>query len=190
MPYGGQYDDPIPPTGLPGNFATLAGQYGRGIERTDRELAAFFDKLEQQPEPTAVVFYGDHLPPQVYPESLVKREGLRTTHETPFIIWSNGTPLKHTELPTTSPIQLLPKLFDALDVPIPPWFALLDDLDKQIPAMDAGLYVDAQNRTVKDEDELTPAAKQALSDYRLIMYDLSIGKRYSEKTMYADTPAG
>jgi phosphoglycerol transferase MdoB-like AlkP superfamily enzyme len=190
MPYGGQYDDPIPPTGLPGNFSALAGQYGRGIERTDRELAAFLDKLKQQPEPTAVVFYGDHLPPQVYPESLVKREGLRTTHETPFIIWSNGTPLKHTELPTTSPIQLLPKLFDALDVPIPPWFALLDDLDKQIPAMDAGLYVDAQNKTVKDEEKLTPAASQALSDYRLIMYDLSIGKRYSEKTMYADTPAG
>lgn len=185
MPYGGQYDDPIPPTGLPTSFTKLAGQYGRGIARTDEEFAAFLAELKKQPEPTAVVFYGDHLPPQVYPESLVKREGLRTTHETPFVIWSNGTPLKHTELPTTSPIQFLPKLFNALDVPIPPWFALLDDLDKQVPAMDAGIFVNAQNKTVK-ESQLTPEAKQVLSDYRMIMYDLSIGKRYSQKVMYGD----
>jgi phosphoglycerol transferase MdoB-like AlkP superfamily enzyme len=185
MPYGGQYDDPILPSGLPASFARLAGQYGRGIARTDDEFARFLDRLKKQPEPTAVIFYGDHLPPQVYPESLVKREGLRTTHETPFVIWSNGAPLKHEDLPTTSPIQFLPKLFDALDVPIPPWFALLDDLDKQIPAMDAGLYVNAQDQTVK-ESQLTPQAKQALSDYRTIMYDLSIGKRYSEKVMYGD----
>lgn len=185
MPYGGQYDDPITTTGLPGNFSRLAGQYGRGIARTDDEFAAFLAKLKQRPEPTAVIFYGDHLPPQVYPESLVKREGERTTHETPFVIWSNGTPLKHEDLPTTSPIQFLPKLFNALNVPIPPWFALLDDLDKQIPAMDAGLYINAQNQTVK-ESQLSAQAKQALADYRLIMYDLSIGKRYSEKVMYGD----
>ena len=28
-----------------------------------------------------------------------------------------------------------------------------------------------------------------LADYRMIMYDLSIGKRYTEKIMYGDTPA-
>jgi phosphoglycerol transferase MdoB-like AlkP superfamily enzyme len=187
MPYGSQYDDPITPTGLPDGFARLAGQYGRGLARSDEEFAAFLAKLKRQPEPTAVIFYGDHLPPQVYPESLVKREGHRATHETPFVIWSNAKPLKHEDLPTTSPIQFLPKLFNALDVPVPPWFALLDDLDKQIPAMDAGLYINAQDQEVK-QSELPDEARQTLSDYRMIMYDLSIGKRYSEKTMFGDAP--
>jgi hypothetical protein len=45
--------------------------------------------------------------------------------------------------------------------------------------------VNAKNQTVQ-ESQLSPQAKQALSDYRMIMYDLSIGKRYSEKTMYGD----
>ncbi|MCW2820428.1 MAG: hypothetical protein JWR64_223, partial [Marmoricola sp.] len=63
MPYGGQYDDPILPSGVPANFARLAGQYGRGIARTDDEFARFLDKLKKQPEPTVVIFYGDHLPP-------------------------------------------------------------------------------------------------------------------------------
>ncbi len=186
MPYGGQYDDPLTPTGLPGNFNRLAGQYARGLARSDEAFAAFLEKLKQQPEPTAVIFYGDHLPPQVYPESLVKREGQRVTHETPFVIWSNGKPLKHEDLPTTSPIHFLPMLFNALNVPVPPWFALLDDLDKQIPAMDAGLYINSQDKAVK-ESQLSAEAKQVLSDYRLVMYDLSIGKRYSEKVMYGDT---
>ena len=185
MPYGGQYDDPLTPKGLPGKFNRLAGQYARGLARSDDAFAAFLAKLKQQPEPTAVIFYGDHLPPQVYPESLVKREGQRVTHETPFVIWSNGKPLKHEDLPTTSPIHFLPKLFTALNVPIPPWFALLDDLDRQIPAMDAGLYINAQDKAVK-ESQLSAQARQVLSDYRLIMYDLSIGKRYTEKVMYSD----
>ena len=186
MPYGGQYDDPVTPKGLPGKFNRLAGQYARGLTRSDEAFAAFLAKLKQQPEPTAVIFYGDHLPPQVYPESLVKREGQRVTHETPYVIWSNGKALKHEDLPTTSPIHFLPMLFNALNAPIPPWFALLDDLKKQIPAMDAGLYINPQNKAVK-ESQLSAEAKQVLSDYRLIMYDLSIGKRYSEKVMYGDT---
>ena len=188
MPYGGQYDDPIDPKGLPPNYARLAGQYGRGISRTDDALANLLAKLKKSPEPTAVIFYGDHLPPQVYPQSLIKREGLLTAHQTPFLIWSNRKPLAHTDLPTTSPIQFMPKLFNALKVPIPPWYALLDDLDKQIPAMDTGLMVDAQGKPVK-ASQLTPQAKKVLSDYRMIMYDLSIGHRYTEKMMYADTPA-
>ncbi len=188
MPFGGQYDDPINPTsGLPPRYAKLAGQYARGVARTDDALAEMFAKLKKSPEPTAVIFYGDHLPPQVYPQSLVEREGLLTSHQTPFLIWSNRAPLAHSKLPTTSPIQFMPKLFDALKVPIPPWYALLDDLDKQIPAMDTGIMVNPQDKRVK-ASQLTPEAKKVLADYRMIMYDLSIGKRYSEKTMYGDTP--
>ena len=188
MPYGGQYDDPINPTGLPPKYTKSAGQYARGIARTDDALAAMLAKLKKSPEPTAVIFYGDHLPPQVYPQSLVEKEGLLTAHQTPFLIWSNQKPLAHTDLPTTSPIQFMPKLFDALKVPIPPWDALLDDLDKQIPAMDTGIMVNPNDKRVK-ESQLTPEAKKVLADYQMIMYDLSIGKRYSEKVMYGDTPA-
>ena len=190
MPFGGQYDNPIRPTsGLPPQYAKLAGQYARGISRTDDALANLLARLKKSPEPTAVIFYGDHLPPQVYPQSLVEREGMLTAHQTPFLIWSNRTPLAHTDLPTTSPIQFMPKLFDALKVPIPPYYALLDALDKQIPAMDTGLMVNPKDKRV-NAAQLTPEAKKVLSDYRMIMYDLSVGQRYSEKAMYGDTPAG
>lgn len=189
MPYGGQYDNPINPTGVPANYAQLAGQYGRGIARTDDALAGMLAKLKKSPEPTAVIFYGDHLPPQVYPPDLIRREGSLAAHQTPWLIWSNRKALRHTDLPTTSPIQFMPKLFDALDVPLPPWYALLDALDKHVPAMDTGFAINAQDQKVRPKD-LDPAARKVLADYRMIQYDLSVGKRWSEKVMFGDTPAG
>ncbi|MET0999552.1 MAG: LTA synthase family protein [Marmoricola sp.] len=187
MPYGGQYDDPINPSGLPPKYAALAGQYARGLSRTDEALADFLADLKKEPEPTAVIFYGDHLPAQVYPQDLQKREGHLTSHQTPFLIWSNQKALPHTDLPTTSPTQFMPKLFNALQVPVPPYYALLDALDKQVPAMDGGFAINAQNQQVKPKD-LSPEAKKVLADYRMIQYDLSIGERYSEKELFADAP--
>jgi phosphoglycerol transferase MdoB-like AlkP superfamily enzyme len=167
--------------------AKLAGQYARGIARTDDSLATFLTDLKKLPRRTVVVFYGDHLPGQVYPPDLEKREGALTAHQTPFLIWSSKDKLRHTPLPTTSPIQFMPKLFDALDVPVPPLYALLDAVDEQVPAMDTGFAINAQDQKVAPRN-LPEAAQSVLSDYRMIQYDLSIGKRYSAKAMFADVP--
>ena len=53
----------------------------------------------------------------------------------------------------------MPKLFDALKVPIPPWYALLDDLDKQLPAMDTGIAVNPQDKRVKPS-QFTPGGEE------------------------------
>lgn len=189
MPYGGQYDDPIPPTsGLSGEYARQAGAYARGISRTDEALDELLTQLKASPEPTTVIFYGDHVPPQVYPQSLLDREGPLRSHQTPFLIWSNREQLRHTDLPTTSPTQFLPMMFNAMDVPVPPWYALLTDLGGQVPAMDAGITVGADGERVRVAD-LGPEAKRVLRDYRLIQYDLSVGERWSEKAMFGDAPA-
>ena len=81
----------------------------------------------------------------------------------------------------------MPKLFNALTCRSRRWYALLDALDQQVPAMDTGIAINAQDQKVKPRD-LDPAAKKVLADYRMIQYDLSIGKRYSEKIMFGDAP--
>jgi phosphoglycerol transferase MdoB-like AlkP superfamily enzyme len=188
MPYRDQYDDPILPSeGLPEKKAALAGQYARGLTMTDDALADFLAGQKSSPEKTVVIFYGDHLPPQIYPNNLRRREGKRVAHETPFLIWSNREPLAHTELPTTSPIYFLPKLFAATDTPIPSYFALLEALNQQIPAMDAGIYVDGSDQSIKKRD-LSSEQKQVLEDYRYVVYDLSVGERYSQRVLFADPP--
>ena len=188
MPYGKQYPDPIKPTsGLGPHLTDIAGQYARGLSLTDKALPEFLNKLKNDPEPTAVIFYGDHLPGQVYPPTLQRDNGQRLTHETPYLIWSNRQQLKPTPQPTTSAAQFLPMLFDAMDVPVPPWLALLSDVRAQLPAIDASMMIDADNKVVK-RGQLSAGQRQLLRDYRLVQYDLSIGKRYSEKTMLGDAP--
>jgi phosphoglycerol transferase MdoB-like AlkP superfamily enzyme len=188
-PYQKQYDNPIiPVSGEPKGMDKYYGQYLRGINLTDTAFKNFTDELsEETNKPTVVIMYGDHLPPQVYPGNFIRKEGLRTAHETPFLIWSNVKKFKHTALPTTSPTHFYPMLFDAMNVPIPPYYALLDAVQKQVPAMDAGMKIDASNRLVTDK-ELSPAAKAVLHDYRLIQYDLSVGHRWSESTMFGPAP--
>ena len=123
----------------------------------------------------------------MYSQSLVEREGALTAHQTPFLIWSNRKPLEHTKLPTTSPIQFMPKLFNALEVPIPPWYALLETWTRRSRRWTARFTINRQDKRVKTS-QLTPEAKKVLADYRMIMYDLSIGERYTERTMFGDTP--
>jgi hypothetical protein len=71
------------------------------------------------------------------------------------------------------------------DAPVPPYFALLEELRAQVPAMDGGFMIDADDRRV-DEAQLSPRATRVLDDYRMVQYDLSVGKRYSLRAMLGD----
>ena len=61
-PYSGEYADPLPVDGAPADEANLIGQYARGLTLSDAALDQFLQGLRELTEPTAVVFYGDHLP--------------------------------------------------------------------------------------------------------------------------------
>ena len=102
-----------------------------------------------------VVFYGDHLP-GIFPQGLQDDNGVRRMRETPMFIWSNFEQNRHVALPTTSPTQFLPKVFDLVGAPLPPYYALLHDLDAEIPAMEQGNFINAKDEEVT-EDQLEPA---------------------------------
>jgi hypothetical protein len=101
---------------------------------------------------------------------------------TPFFLWANTPMAKSDTAAMTSPIYFLPMLYDALGAELPPYYALLRELQDQIPAMEQGLYLDDSGRPV-EERELSPAAKAVLRDYRLVQYDLSVGGRYSQDAL-------
>ena len=94
---------------------------------------------------------------------------------TPFFLWANTPTAQARPAALTSPIYFLPMLYDALGAELPPYYALLRDLQEQIPAMEQGIYLDDAGRPVEESD-LSPAAKAVLRDYRLVQYDLSVGQ--------------
>ncbi|NUR06522.1 MAG: LTA synthase family protein [Nocardioidaceae bacterium] len=188
FPWSDSYDDPIKVTGLDPSATDQASNYLRGINHTDKETADFLTDLRRSPEKTVVLFYGDHLP-AVWPDATQRASGVRAMHETPFFLWSNFGHLEPHRLPTTSPVYFFPLILDALQAPLPPYYVLLRDLYAEVPGLANDAYIDADDELVEPAD-LSPRARALLRDYQLVVYDLSVGHRYSESEMFYPDGAG
>jgi hypothetical protein len=176
------YDDPLPVTGVCCEYKDEAEGYGRGLEFTDSALAEFLNTLKKSDEKTAVIFYGDHLP-TFWPPTVRHDNGSVAMRSTPYFLWSNTQMAKKSTPKITSPIYFLPMLYDALDAQLPPFYALLLELQKEVPAMEQGIYLDDDGSPVPEAD-LSARAKELLHDYRLVQYDLSVGARYSQDGLF------
>lgn len=183
IPVDGNYADPVPVSGADEGQGKRIGQYARGLEHTDEALAAFLDELEQGPEKTVVLFYGDHLP-GIYGSSVKQdNEGL-ALYRTPFFIWSNqpGHNVPRA-IPTTSPAFFLPLLYDVADAPVPPYLALLGEVHRHVSAIQQGRLLDGSGKPVK-ESELEARTTRLLDDMRLVQFDFSIGQRFALDAMW------
>jgi len=187
IPYSGEYDDAPPVTGPDGRPIPDIAQYVRGLSYSDEALRDLVEALRSSDEKTVLVLYGDHLP-GVYPGSVLEANSRRSMHETPFLVWSNF-PGPRGRQPTTSPIHFMDLLLERAHAAVPPYYALLQQLRHQLPAMDGGMAVDASDRLV-DRAHLSTRAAALLRDYRLVQYDLSVGRRYSARAMFQVPPGG
>ncbi len=181
IPYPGEYDDPAQVTDSAGEPLTDMGQYVRGLTYTDQALEDLIDQLSASEEKTVLVFYGDHLP-GTYPDSVFEANGARRMHQTPFFVWANF-PGPDDAQPTTSPIHFMDLLLQRADAAVPPYYALLHELRREIPAMDSGMLIDGADRRLRP-GRLSDRAARLLHDYRLVQYDLSVGQRYTEDAMF------
>ena len=181
-PMAGKYDDPIKVGPSVGVVRKQLSAFSTGLEYSDGAMKDFLANLKSSPEKTAVVFYGDHAPP-FWPRAKNFAENEEQLRKTPFFLWTNFEKLPHQDLGLNSPTQFLPLLFDELDAPVTPYYALLEALHDQVPAMALGEYHTAGGDVVNDPEKLDAQARALLDDYRMVQYDLTIGKRYSEDTL-------
>ena len=179
-PAAGKYADPIPSTGMPNKAGKRnLEHYAAGLRHSDLALEEFLRSLEASGEKTVVVFYGDHLPP-IWGGTGMSR---RLRHETPFLVYTNFEKPEAEQLPTTSPVFLMNHVLKAADAPVSPYYALLEKLEREIPAMAHDHYTSPQNENLP-WIYLPPRARRLLNDYRLVMFDLAEGRSFSEKAMF------
>ena len=186
-PMAGKYEEPIKVGPSVGVVRQQLSAFAKGLEYSDQALRDLLGTLEDSDEKTAVVFYGDHAPP-FWPRSRVFEQNEEQLRRTPFFLWSNFEELPPRALPLTSPTHFLPLLFNELEAPVTPFYALLSALYDEVPAMTMGEYHTADGAVVTEPEELDGAARALLEDYRMVQYDLTIGERYSEDTMLALPP--
>lgn len=158
--------------------------YIEGISKTDVALKNFIDKINQIDKPITVVWYGDHLP-GIYSNLNPQKDAL-TMHETDYFIYSNRSTVK-LDNPIVGPYEFPALALEVGNNKVTPYYALLTEVSKELPTIstnitgaDIGsdsLLINQDNKFIKEND-LTPKQQQLLHDYRLIQYDLLIGKQF------------
>lgn len=161
--------------------------YAEGMKQSDLATKNLIDYLEKSDRPTLVVFFGDHLPSltnSIYEEANYKKQELyeneRLMSETPLFIYSNFE-LEKKDLNTVSPAFLGVTLYDILDKPLNPYYAMLENLKSSLPGIKSNLLIDGKNimKTEPSEEE-----KVLQEEYKLIQYDLLMGRQYSQAIMF------
>ena len=176
--------------------------YTKGLNYTDQSTLDFLNKLNQIDRPITVVFYGDHLP-GIYSTAYSDPDNVLGLHETDYFIWSNnasksaGTKLDDASSAYTSSNYFSAQLASHLNAKVSPYLAFLTEMHQAIPAMsvpssaggssDEPVYLDAAGNRV-DTKNLSNEAKALLRDYKLIQYDMSVGKNYLKNTDFVTMP--
>lgn len=162
--------------------------YAQSIKYSDEAVKNLIDNLSKYHKPTMVVFFGDHLPSlndSIYEKgNFGKGENTllneRQLSETPLFIYSNFD-LNKEKLKTLSPSFLGVTIFDMLNKPLTPYYAMLEDLKSHFPGLKSTVMVDLKGDI---KTSLTGDEKQLLEDYKLIQYDLMMGNQYSLSILF------
>lgn len=176
MPYEGKYDNvDYQVTGEENNRNIES--YLQDIDYSGRALQDFNEELEDLPERTLVVFWGDHLP-GIYSDYLQEQNSTKDLHQTEFLMFDSEDGLPHEEEEVTSPFYFAPSLFEQAGLETTPFYELLLDLEDILPAFESRMYVDG-DRQWHEELNLSKKQQEIYNDYRLIQYDILQGEQYS-----------
>ena len=209
MPYTDWYPDneyfATDTSGLPDSERYLIDTYTKGVSITDQATADFLEQLDQIDRPITVIFYGDHLP-GIYETANSDANNAVTLHETDYFIWSNkasssaGTKLPAEETAYTSSNYFMSLAAEHMNAKVSPFLAMLTELREEVPAMntliaEAGgigtgqaTYLDANGNQI-DVSKLSGKAQQLLEDYKLVQYDMTVGKGYLKDYGFVEVPS-
>lgn len=118
------------------------------IRETDRELERLFTYLKEQADPVLVLFFGDHQPnlqDGTY-DSINEEEDMsvyRNKYLVPFALFANYD-IKERQIEDTSPGFLAPLLLETAGLSMPPYYRLLLDQMKQVPAISINGFMDGR----------------------------------------------
>ena len=156
---------------------TTAEQYLSLMRASDDALRDLIAHYEQSPEPTMIVFFGDHQPPlknafyeQLYGKPLDQRttEEVLKQYATPFFLWTNYD-IQEREDVVLSPNYLGVLTAKAAGLPLTGFMSFLSQLYEELPAITPVGIITGDGQAVKRE-ELTEEQQEWLMAYETLNY--------------------
>ena len=166
-----------------GDTLSEVKEYINALRVADRAVGRLIEYFSQQPDSTIIAIVGDHLPPlsasslQRYFARLSEMsdaDQFRMRRRVPFVVWSNFE-LASGEKEFSA--SVLPSyLLAQLRLRATRFFAATDAIQRNIPVLPGGLP--GCGLASHEEASLSRKQRELLADYRLLQYDLLLGKQY------------
>lgn len=155
----------------------LTEQYLSLIHESDKAVEYLLGELENYPEDTVVLFFGDHMPmieEQIFPllngGSLATLDEQMLKYTVPFFIWANYDIEEYT-IEQTSLNYLAGHLLDAAGIELPPYYQFLRDTEEIIPAINAYGYYSKSKGCMIPLAEAEGEEAEALQRYSYVQYN-------------------
>jgi hypothetical protein len=159
-------------------------EYINALRDADRSIGTLIEYFRRQPDSTIIAILGDHLPPLPKQplralftslSGMSKPERARMLHRVPLMVWTNfGLPRDERELS----LNAIPSfLLEKMRIPPTGFLSVSDAVRRKLPVV--GSYVQGANGHIWDPASLPDEERALLEDYRVLQYDLLLGKQYA-----------
>ncbi len=189
---GYKNEDYIPSVELTEDYQEfeMAQQYLSLLYTSDQALEYLLTTLQDYPEDTIVLIFGDHQPklePEFYealnggPLQTLDEQMLQ--HTVPFLIWANYD-IEEKDLGLTSLNFLAGHLLDAAGLQRTAYHKYLGKLEQTIPAMNALGYYSLEQEKFLPYSEAPEAEQRVINDYELIQYNALFDRENSSNLFF------
>lgn len=173
---GDNYEQSVFLEGYDGDYP-MAEQYLTLLRESDKALEYLLTELENVPEDTVVLFFGDHFP-QVESDFFQELHGgaFETLPEkmeqymVPFFVWANFDIPEQT-VECTSLNYLGRYLLETAGLELPPYYQFLKELEQAVPAVNALGYYSISQQTFLPLEEAQGEEAKWLNDYAMVQYN-------------------
>jgi phosphoglycerol transferase MdoB-like AlkP superfamily enzyme len=168
-------------------------EYVNSLRMADRAIGTLVEHFRNQPDSTIIVVLGDHLPP--LPEGALRTffshesgktmpERSRMRRRVPLLVWANfGLPREEVELS----VHALPSyILEKMGIAPGGFLGVSDAVRRRIPVLAS--YAQGTDGRLWPLDSLPPEERRLIDDFRLLQYDVLLGRQYSLRGHEA--PAG
>ena len=188
---GQVYDPRIELVGYEGEYPETE-EYLSLIHQSDRAVEYLLTALEDYPEDTVVLFFGDHMPmiePEFYEELYGKGfdslDDQMLRYTVPFFIWSNFE-MESQTVELTGLNYLSRYLLECAGFELPAYYRILADMEAAIPAVSAnGYYSSAQGKFLPVH-EAEGEELRMLQLYSVLQYNNLIDTANRSQSLFGD----
>lgn len=154
-----------------------AEQYLTLLHESDKALEYLLGELENYPEDTLVVFFGDHFPnveasffEEVHGGGLNALDEQLLKRTVPFVIWANYDIPEQT-IECTSLNYLGRYMLEAAGMELPAYYQFLKEMETVIPAFNHMAYYSAEQGEFLTLDQAAGKEKDWLEKYGMLQYN-------------------